>query len=64
MARISKYWTLIFDNECAGALFNSRTHILYYNHYHRPSWESLPVNAFVELDTDEFYDKVDKIQGR
>jgi hypothetical protein len=64
MEKISKYWILVLDNECAGALFNTRTHVVYYNHWHRPSLGNLPVNSFQELDTDDFYDKLDKLQQK
>lgn len=61
MKRISKYWTLIEENGAAAALFNSRTHVLYYNWVRRPDYGKLPANSFVELSVDEFYDKLAKI---
>lgn len=64
MKRISKYWTLIETSGIAAALFNSRTHILFYNYYHRPDWAGLAVNSFVELTQDGFYDKLEKIQAK
>lgn len=65
MKKVSKYWTLIETSGIAAALFNSRTHIMFYNYYHRPTnWSGLPVNSFVELSIDEFYDKLEKIERK
>lgn len=59
--KISKYWTLIEKDGIAAALFNHRTHILFYNWVHRPEWSDLAVGEFIELDTDSFYNKLEKI---
>lgn len=61
--KISKFWTLVKENGVCAALFNHRTHILYYNFSHRPDWDGLAVNSFVELDTDNFYNKIEKIEA-
>jgi hypothetical protein len=61
MKKISKYWTLIEENGVPAALFNHRTHRLIYNWVRRPDWSGLPVNSFIELGTDSFYNKLEKI---
>ena len=61
MKKISKYWTIIESSGISAALFNSRTHVLFYNFYHRPDYGNLPVNSFIELNQDEFYNKLERI---
>lgn len=61
MKRISKYWVLIEEDGAAAALFNSRTHVLYYNWIRRPDYGDLRVNSFVELTVDDFFDKLENI---
>lgn len=65
MKKISKYWTLVLENGVAAALFNHRTHIIYYNFCRRPlGANDLPVNEFKELSIDSFYNKLEKIESK
>lgn len=61
MKKISKYFTLIEEGGVPAALFNSMTHVLYFNWVRRPDYGNLPVNSFIELSTDRFYDKLENI---
>ena len=62
MKKVSKYWTLIEENGAAAALFNHRSHVLYFNYTWRPETGSLPINSSVELSQDDFYNKLEKIE--
>lgn len=60
--KLSKNWTLIEAKGIAAALFNAKSHTIFYNWVYRPDYGNLSVNSFVELSTDEFYNKLEKIK--
>lgn len=65
--KISKFISLIESEDGrAQALFNHRTHILYLNY---DQWDlrdidygDLPVNEFKRVETDKFYDVLEKLE--
>lgn len=63
ISKVSKYWSLIKENGICAAIFNHRTHILFFKEYCRPDYGNLPVNSFFELGIDAFYDKLEKIEA-
>lgn len=69
ITKISRYFSLVeSDNGGPQAIFNHRTHTLYFN---LDQWDlndidygDLPVNQFYKLDTDRFYDLLERIEQK
>lgn len=69
ITKISRYFSLVkSDKDNPQAIFNHHTHVLY---IHWDQWDlkdidygDLPVNGFYKLDTDQFYDLLEKIENK